>query len=539
MSNMIIYYRFLDFVELEVFIIEYLAKTTLDKIAEDEFFRNKTGIVYIIENIINKKKYVGITGNTFVRRYGMKFKSHNEHLCRSIDKYGIGKFVAYICYAGITDYVKLQNIEKILISKYNTNQKEYGYNMTLGGEGTLGYKFTEEDYLRIHVPVIALNMDGSIFKSYKSQKEAYDELGVYITDCLKMRNKTAHGYIWIYQEEYDRMSPEEIEQRVKWSNESVTQIKKIIALDRDGNYIKEYSSIIEASRELDCSCGMLTNCCKHKVKTYRNMIFFYKTDLEELTTSEIESIIEKCNSDCRGEFAKENLSIPVVALDMETGQYINTYPSAHDAEQVINIPNANGHIIACCKGKLVSCYGYKWCYEQDYVNKTNEYYLKVGTSVNGKRAIVGLDIKTGSLVKKYLSITDALCDLNKKGGGDISLCCSGKLNYCYGYRWMYEDDYNLIKDNIMAFIENRDKQKQENHSKCRSIPVVIVLDNIVIEKESIKNISEYMYSEYGITNVRDWFKSRGVPQKYKKRVSFCGTSDEYKKCGKDLQNKCI
>ena len=68
------------------------------------------------------------------------------------------------------------------------------------------------------------------------------------------------------------MSPQDIKERVKWANEGVTQIKKIIALDRDGNFVKEYPSIIEASRELDCSCGMLTNCCKHKVKTYKDMI---------------------------------------------------------------------------------------------------------------------------------------------------------------------------------------------------------------------------------------------------------------------------
>ena len=174
---------------MEVFVIEYVAKTSLDKIAEHEMFREATGIVYMIKNTINKKVYIGITGNTFVRRYGVNFETHNEHLFRSIEKYGIEKFDAYICYSGICNYAELQDIEKRLISQFRANEKEYGYNKTLGGEGTLGYVFTEEDYLRIHVPVVALNSDGSLFKSYRSQKEAYDELGVYITDCLKIENK--------------------------------------------------------------------------------------------------------------------------------------------------------------------------------------------------------------------------------------------------------------------------------------------------------------------------------------------------------------
>lgn len=511
-----------------MFVIEYVAKSSLDTVAENKAFREEIGIVYLIENSVNGKVYVGITGNTFIRRYGMKFETHNEHLCRSIEKHGIDKFNAYICYSGISDYSELQNIEKRLISKYKANQKQYGYNKTLGGEGTLGYKFTEEDYLRIHVPVVALNIDGSFFKSYKSQKEAYDELGVYVTDCLKMRNKTAHGYIWVYKEEYDHMSPQDIKERVKWANEGVTQIKKIIALDRDGNFVKEYPSIIEASRELDCSCGMLTNCCKHKVKTYKDMIWFYKTDFEKMSEDEIETVLEYSNLDYRYEFAKENLSISVVALDIESGEYVNTYPSAHEAENAINIPDANGHIIACCKGEIVSCYGYKWCYESDYIDRSAMYYAKISASVSGRRPIVALDIKTGDLIKKYVSITEALTSLNKKGGGSISLCCSGKLNYCYGYRWMYEDEYLLLKDNIYEIIKEKEKIKQKNRSKCRSVPVVIVWEGEVIKKSSIKEISDYMAIQYGIVNVKNWFKSRGVPQKYSDKVSFCGTLDDFK-----------
>ena len=93
---------------------------------------------------------------------------------------------------------------------------------------------------------------------------------------------------------------------------------------------------------------------------------------------------------------------------------------------------------------------------------------------------------------------------------------------------MYEDEYLLLKDNIYEIIKEKEKIKQKNRSKCRSVPVVIVWEGEVIKKSSIKEISDYMAIQYGIVNVKNWFKSRGVPQKYSDKVSFCGTLDDFK-----------
>ena len=79
--GMVCFHKVLD---TGVDFMKYVAMAQLDKIVDVESFRVETGIVYLIQNTVSKKVYVGITCNSFVRRYGMRFESHNEHLNRSI-----------------------------------------------------------------------------------------------------------------------------------------------------------------------------------------------------------------------------------------------------------------------------------------------------------------------------------------------------------------------------------------------------------------------------------------------------------------------
>ena len=83
-----------------------------------------------------------------------------------------------------------------------------------------------------------------------------------------------------------------------------------------------------------------------------------------------------------------------------------------------------------------------------------------------------------------------------------------------------------IKNRFMKSLQNQMK-KSKKSSKCRSIPVVIVWDGEAIIKFSIKELAEYLLTVHGMPNVRNWFKQRGLPQKYKERVSFYGTAEEY------------
>ena len=101
----------------------------------DELKDNKM-VVYMIENKINNKKYIGITTNSFAERYPHGIKSHhNLHLRKSVRKYGEENFRAMLLEKNVKDLETLCEYEKRYIEKYNTCNAEKGYNKSLGGLG--------------------------------------------------------------------------------------------------------------------------------------------------------------------------------------------------------------------------------------------------------------------------------------------------------------------------------------------------------------------------------------------------------------------
>jgi len=108
--------------------------------------------LYIITNLVNQKKYVGITKVGYEKRFE-KHLLNAEKLIRrhqqivlylSIRKYGADKFSIEFLQEG-NDWQHLKELEIATIIKHNTFIDDgCGYNMTRGGDGTDGYKWSQE-----------------------------------------------------------------------------------------------------------------------------------------------------------------------------------------------------------------------------------------------------------------------------------------------------------------------------------------------------------------------------------------------------------
>jgi group I intron endonuclease len=56
-------------------------------------------------------------------------------------------------------------------------------------------------------------------------------------------------------------------------------------------------------------------------------------------------------------------------------------------------------------------------------------------------AVIQLD-KNGSFIKRHYSQAEAARSIGIDNSGNICLCCSGSLKTAYGFKWMYEENYN-------------------------------------------------------------------------------------------------
>lgn len=98
--------------------------------------------IYIITNIINAKQYVGITNNLERRWRRHKAANDNQLLHKAIKKHNVNNFV-FTHFANAFDVESAKSIEQMLIISHNTFAPN-GYNLTKGGDGTFGYKHSDE-----------------------------------------------------------------------------------------------------------------------------------------------------------------------------------------------------------------------------------------------------------------------------------------------------------------------------------------------------------------------------------------------------------
>lgn len=135
--------------------------------------------VYKITNLINNKIYIGKSINPAKRWashiYTAKNKSNKGGykqliLHKAICKYGSDNFKIEIIAEYDSDDQSLEG-EKFFIKKFKSNDLSVGYNLTEGGEGTCGYKLTDEHKKNISIKNSGKN-NGQYGKIYSIQERS-------------------------------------------------------------------------------------------------------------------------------------------------------------------------------------------------------------------------------------------------------------------------------------------------------------------------------------------------------------------------------
>ena len=212
--------------------------------------KQKINEVYLITNCVNGKVYVGITNqgaevrfghHLYEARSGSTFPIHN-----SIRKYGPENFkqtVLEVC----DNYDILKEREKYWISFYNSKDRSMGYNLTEGGDGTLGRLHSEETKDKIRQKAIGR-------KASEETKKKMSEAKKGIVD------EVLHNHI---------MSVIKSMQ------------KPILVFDKDMNFIEEFENTKLCAEKYGVSSTMIKTYCRldsPKLASKCGVIWRYKTE---------------------------------------------------------------------------------------------------------------------------------------------------------------------------------------------------------------------------------------------------------------------
>lgn len=192
----------------------------------------------------NGKRYIGITGKNPLVRWanGRGYKAHNEHFYNAILKYGWDNIEHRIIASDISKECACE-IEKSLIKEYQTNNREFGYNKSTGGENpSEGIKRTLSEETK-----------RKISQAQKGRKLSQETI-------LK-RSISQTGL------------KRSFETRKKMAEKAKIAVLMFDIMD---NFVAEYDSILEASTQTNIAKQNICKCCKGERNTAGGFIWKYK-----------------------------------------------------------------------------------------------------------------------------------------------------------------------------------------------------------------------------------------------------------------------
>ena len=266
---------------------------------------NGTYCVYVHINKVNGKMYVGQTvygDNPNKRWLNGHGYVNQKYFGKAVKKYGWDNFEHEVVASNLTK-AEADAFEMLLIKQLNTTNPLFGYNITFGGGGSVGYHLSEESKqkcrdsmqkyysdpayiqkMRDVAPKRAIcqfTLDGVFVNSYISIMEAQRQTNIrnnLISHCALGRLPSAGGYIFLFEEQID-----EIELRVQKYKQSIKPRNEPIAqLTMDLIFIKEWPGAAEAGRVIGINYKNINLVCRGRRNKAGGYKWMYLSDYEKL-----------------------------------------------------------------------------------------------------------------------------------------------------------------------------------------------------------------------------------------------------------------
>lgn len=215
----------------------------------------------------SEKIYIGITSQKPENRWknGEGYKS-NLYFYNAINKYGWENFKHEILLTNLTkEEAEQKEIE--LITFYKSNQQNFGYNISNGGN--CAGKHSDETRKKIkdnHFDISGKNhpMYGKHHSNETKQKISKSRTGQKHSTSKETRNKISNAL-------------KGREMKTEWIKKMAEGHKKsILQYSIDNQFIKKWDSIKDIETELGISHQCIVACCKGRAKTSHGYIWKYE-----------------------------------------------------------------------------------------------------------------------------------------------------------------------------------------------------------------------------------------------------------------------
>lgn len=209
----------------------------------------KSNEVYKITNKVTNKVYIGITNQGSGARYRHHWYESRigepSPIHRSMAKYGEENFTLEIIDFADT-YDELKEKEKYWIKQYNSTDRTIGYNLTEGGDGTFGKKLSEETKDKIRQKALGRKLSEETKAKMSESRKG---------KCSDKQKKHLS----------------KLQEQCK---------QKVYQYSKQGEFIAEYNSIIEACKALNLNRDTIRRQLKNPPKNLKDhrIKFLWKTE---------------------------------------------------------------------------------------------------------------------------------------------------------------------------------------------------------------------------------------------------------------------